>query len=198
MPSPTELHFDCGTLVAPTLPDDARLRALFQKDGRTGVYRAPAWHYRDVVLRLRELGLPYDDKAKRFEPLELPLTSPIEPFPHQQQALDAWTRAGGRGLVELPTGAGKTLLAVLAIAHVKRPALVVVPTLDLMAQWQGVLSRHFSVPVGLLGGGVNDRQPLTVTTYDSEAMQTEFHGSSSRASRTRPSSPSASPRASRP
>ncbi|NTX15729.1 DEAD/DEAH box helicase [Myxococcus sp. CA056] len=171
-----ELHFDCGTLVAPTLPDDARLLALFQKDGRTGVYRAPAWHYRDVVLRLRELGVGYEDRAKRFEPLEVALTVPIQPFPHQSAALEAWTKAGGRGLVELPTGAGKTLLAVLAIAHVKRPTLVVVPTLDLMTQWQGVLARHFSVPVGMLGGGVSDRQSLTVTTYDSAAMQTEFHG----------------------
>lgn len=176
MSPPTELHFDCGTLVAPGLPEDARLLALFQKDGRTGVYRAPAWHYREVVLRLRELGLPYEDKARRFEPLELELTSPIEPFPHQRAALEAWKRAGGRGLVELPTGAGKTLLAVLAMAHIKRPTLVVVPTLDLMAQWQGVLSRHFSVPVGLLGGGTSDRQPVTVTTYDSATVQTEFHG----------------------
>jgi superfamily II DNA or RNA helicase len=172
----TELHFDCGTLVAPTLPEDARLRSLFQRDTRTGVYRAPARHYRDVVLRLRELGEPYEDKARRFEPLELALSVPIEPFPHQRAALEAWKEAGGRGLVELPTGAGKTLLAVLAIAHVRRPTLVVVPTLDLMAQWQGVLSRHFAQPVGLLGGGVNDRQPLTVTTYDSATVQTEFHG----------------------
>lgn len=172
----TELHFDCGTLVAPTLPEDPRLHGLFQKDTRTGVFRAPARHYRDVVLRLRELGIPYEDKARRFEPLELALTQPIEPFPHQRQALEAWKAAGGRGLVELPTGAGKTLLAVLAIAHVRRPTLVVVPTLDLMAQWQAVLSKHFGTPVGLLGGGVSDRQPLTVTTYDSAAMQTEFHG----------------------
>ncbi|WP_044900835.1 DEAD/DEAH box helicase family protein [Myxococcus stipitatus] len=176
MDVPLELHFDCGTLVAPWLPDDARLRGLFQKDARTGVYRAPAWHYREAVLRLRELGVAYVDQARRFEPLEAALTVPIHPFPHQRAALEAWTQAGGRGLVELPTGAGKTLLAVLAIAHVKRPTLVVVPTLDLMAQWQGVLARHFSVPVGMLGGGVNDRQPLTVTTYDSAAMQTEFHG----------------------
>ena len=27
----TELHFDCGTLVAPTLPDDGALRGLFQR-----------------------------------------------------------------------------------------------------------------------------------------------------------------------
>jgi superfamily II DNA or RNA helicase len=172
----TELHFDCGTLVAPTLPDDARLRALFQKDARTGVHRAPAWRYREVVLRLRELGEPYEDRAKRFEPLEVGLQVPIEPFPHQREALEAWTQAKGRGLVELPTGAGKTLLAVLAIAQVKRPTLVVVPTLNLMAQWQMVLTKHLGVAVGLLGGGVNDRQPLTVTTYDSAVTQTEFHG----------------------
>lgn len=172
----TELHFDCGTLVAPSLPEDARLLGLFQKDPRTGVYRAPARHYRDVVLRLREIGAPYVDEARRFEPLDVALAQPIEPFPHQREALEAWKAAGGRGLVELPTGAGKTLLAVLAIAHVRRPTLVVVPTLDLMVQWQGVLAKHFGVTVGLLGGGVNDRQPLTVTTYDSATMQTEFHG----------------------
>ena len=175
-PMATELHFDCGTLVAPTLPDDGALRGLFQRDARTGVYRTAARHYRDVVLRLRELGVPYEDRARRFEPLEVALTSPVEPFPHQKAALDAWSQAGGRGLVELPTGAGKTLLAVLAIAQVKRPTLVVVPTLDLMTQWQGVLSRHLGLPVGMLGGGVSDRQALTVTTYDSAAMQTEFHG----------------------
>ncbi|ATB43042.1 DNA helicase [Cystobacter fuscus] len=172
----TELHFDCGTLVAPTLPDDGALRALFQRDARTGVYRSEARHYRQVVLRLRELGEAYEDRARRFEPLEVDLTAPVEPFPHQKAALEAWLKAGGRGLVELPTGAGKTLLAVLAIVQVKRPTLVVVPTLDLMTQWQGVLSRHLGQAVGMLGGGVSDRQPLTVTTYDSAAMQTEFHG----------------------
>ncbi|HLL84830.1 MAG TPA: DEAD/DEAH box helicase family protein, partial [Longimicrobium sp.] len=165
-----------GTLVAPSLPGDERLRALFQPDPRTGVFRAEGHRYREVVLRLRALGVPYEDRARRFEPLEVSLAEAIQPFPHQREALEAWKAAGGRGLVELPTGAGKTLLAVLAIAHVQRPALVVVPTLDLMAQWQGVLSRHLGIPVGLLGGGVSDRQPVTVTTYDSAAAQTEFHG----------------------
>jgi superfamily II DNA or RNA helicase len=172
----TELHFEGGTLVAPTLPADAVLARLFQKDARTGVHRAPAYLYRDAVLRLRALGLPFEDRARRFEPLPLALAQPPTPYPHQAAALEAWKRAGGRGLVELPTGSGKTLLAVLAIAHVQRPTLVVVPTLDLMAQWQGVLQKHFGQPVGLLGGGVSDRQPLTVTTYDSAALQTEFHG----------------------
>ena len=173
-----ELHFDSGTLVATSLPEDAELARLFRADARTGVHRAPASAYRDVVLRLRALGLPFEDRARRFEPLPLTLREPLTPFPHQQAALDAWARAGGRGVVELPTGAGKTLLAVLAMAHAGRPTLVVVPTLDLMAQWQAVLERHLegAGPVGLLGGGTSDRQPVTVTTYDSAAQQTEFHG----------------------
>lgn len=158
------------------LPEDGPLRALFQRDGRTGVFRAAAYRYREAVLRLVALKAPYEDRAKAFEPLEVSLSIPITPHPHQREALQAWLRAGKRGLVELPTGAGKTLLAVLAIAETKRPTLVVVPTLDLMVQWQGVLAKHLGVEVGMLGGGQSDRRPITVTTYDSAAAQTEFHG----------------------
>ncbi len=171
-----ELHFDAGTLVAPTLPDDAALRGLFTNDPRTGVYRAPAWRYREIIERLRAAHLPYTDKARGYEPLPLSLTREVKPFPHQRQALEAWKRAGQRGIVELPTGAGKTLLAVLAIAQVQRPTLVVVPTLDLMQQWHGVLSAHLSVPVGQVGGGLKEPGPLTVTTYDSAVLRAEFQG----------------------
>jgi superfamily II DNA or RNA helicase len=172
----TELHFDCGTLVAPSLPEEPSLRALFQWDERTRVWRTAAWRYREVVLELRKRGLPYEDKARRFEPLALQLAEPFEPRPYQQQALEAWWRASGRGLVELPTGAGKTLLGVLAVVRVGRPTLVVVPTLELLTQWHGVLSRYLGVPVGMVGGGMNDRQPITVTTYDSAALHTEHMG----------------------
>ena len=99
-----------------------------------------------------------------------------KPFPHQAEALAAWWAAGGRGIVELPTGAGKTFVAVLAVAKVQRPTLVVVPTIDLMVQWQKVLTEHLDVAVGVVGGGEKDRQPVTVTTYDSAAAQVEFNG----------------------
>lgn len=175
-PPAFELHFDCGTLVAPTLPEDAALRALFQADTRTGVFRAPALNYRDIVLLARARGLPMEDRAARFKPYPLPLQQALTPYPHQQAALEAWKKSGGRGVIELPTGAGKTLLAVMAMTHLNRPALIVVPTLDLMAQWHTVLSKHFNVPVGMLGGGQSSQEAISVTTYDSAAVQTEFHG----------------------
>ncbi|GIT63244.1 MAG: hypothetical protein Ct9H300mP21_07900 [Pseudomonadota bacterium] len=56
------------------------------------------------------------------------------------------------GVVTLPTGAGKTFLAVMLIAETGRPTLIHVPTIDLMGQWKGVLSEYFETPIGLLGG----------------------------------------------
>jgi superfamily II DNA or RNA helicase len=172
-----EIHFDHGTLVVPQIPpEDPVLSRILVYDERTGVWRAPAHRYRELMLHLHGSGLQYVDLARRFAPLDLGLRSSLEPFPHQRDALRAWTEAGCRGVVELPTGSGKTLLAILAVAHVRRPTLVVVPTIHLMHQWRAELSRHLSCPVGLLGGGESDRQSLTVTTYDSAAFQTEFHG----------------------
>jgi superfamily II DNA or RNA helicase len=176
VPASIELLYEHGTLVAPELPADAVLGSTFVYDDRTRVHRAPAWRYRDVVLHLRREKLTYADRAKQFEPLPLALKEAITPFPYQREALDAWQAGGSRGVVVLPTGAGKTMLAVLAMAQTQRPTLVVVPTLSLMYQWRDVLSKFFDTPIGLLGGGEKDRQQITVTTYDSAALQTEFYG----------------------
>ena len=171
-----ELHFDAGTLVAPSCPADDALQGLLPWDARTGTHRAPAHRYAEIRERALALGVPLDDRAAAFSPLEVALTHPFSPFPHQAQALAAWIAAECRGVIELPTGAGKTLLAVLAIAHVQGPTLIVVPTLDLMQQWKEVLSRHLSVEVGCIGGGLNEPRAVTVVTYDSAAFRTEFHG----------------------
>ena len=172
------LHYSDGTLVVPVLPEAAAgvVGALLTPDPRTGTHRAPAQAYRDIVLRLHAADVPYDDHARTFDRLDLDRQTVQTPFPHQADALEAWWRAGGRGIVELPTGAGKTFVAVLAIERVGRSTLVVVPTIDLMVQWQGVLTEHFGVDVGVVGGGEKDRRPLTVTTYDSAAAQAEFQG----------------------
>ncbi len=67
-----------------------------------------------------------------------------EAFPHQTEGLAAWWKAGGRGVVVLPTGTGKTHLANLAIHKAERPTLIVTPTIDLMNQWYDELSLVFA------------------------------------------------------
>lgn len=174
---PVELHFDHGTLVVLNVPaGDEQLLRLVTFDRRTGTHRAPAHRYRGIVSHLHHHRVPFVDRARAYDRLDLALSGPLEPFPHQREALAAWRGAGGVGVVELPTGAGKTILAVLAIVHTGRPTLVVVPTIDLMLQWQQVLHHWLRRPIGLLGGGHSDAREITVTTYDSAAAQTEFHG----------------------
>jgi superfamily II DNA or RNA helicase len=43
-------------------------------------------------------------------------------------------------------------------------------------QWYGELSAAFGVPIGLMGGGHHDLQPITVTTYDSAYIYVEKWG----------------------
>ncbi len=173
-----ELHFDHGTVVVPELPNEFEaLQQLLVRDARTGTYRAPAHRYRELVACLHRLKVPYTDHARNYSrDLGLALAQPLTPFPHQSAALAAWVAGGCTGIVELPTGSGKTILGIMAIHHVARPTLVVVPTIDLMLQWHKLLEAWFARPVGRLGGGHHDRQDLTITTYDSATAQTEFHG----------------------
>jgi superfamily II DNA or RNA helicase len=174
------LSFQGGTLRLAGLAPDAPLAAELPRscawDPREGVFRLPAVAYAKLVLWLRARRVEVVDEARGYEALELAPSAWRTPFPHQQEAIEAWAKASYRGVVVLPTGAGKTHVAELAIASRKRSALVVVPTLDLMNQWYDGLATAFGAPVGLVGGGYHDVRELTVTTYDSAYLQMEHLG----------------------
>jgi len=174
---PIVLTFDGGTLLLRGAAQE-RLAALpgSQFDARAQTYRAEARHYRAIVEHLRQTQTPYRDEARAFQPTPWPLRTAREPFPHQTEALETWRKHGSRGVVVLPTGTGKTYLAILAIHHTARPALVATPTIDLLNQWYTELLTAFGEPIGLLGGGYCDLQPLTVTTYDSAYIHLERWG----------------------
>ena len=145
-------------------------------DERTRCHRAPAVAYADIVRSLIRTKTPYEDHARSYE--ELPSGPRIhrDARPYQTDALTAWRAARGRGVVVLPTGSGKSHVAVLAIGETRRSTLVVAPTLDLVRQWFDLLGATFGVPIGLVGGGEHRVLPLTVTTYDSAYLHMEHLG----------------------
>ena len=175
------LEFRSGTLLCSfteceTPPVNAIPFLLY--DERVEKWRAQASDYAALMRALYADHVEVTDEAKNYQTLDLSLKEPISPMPHQQKALDSWKKSTppGRGVVVMPTGSGKTFLAVLAIASVKRSALVVVPTIDLVHQWASVLERFFSVPVGMLGGGSKEIREITVSTYDSAVIMMEHIG----------------------
>ncbi|HOR26464.1 MAG TPA: DEAD/DEAH box helicase [Candidatus Sumerlaeota bacterium] len=103
--------------------------------------------------------------APRAEP-GAPLACPGAPTPlreYQQRALER-ALAGGRGIIQIATGGGKTLLAAHLIRRIGRPAFFFVHTLDLLHQTRHVLERELGVEIGILGDGQANLRPVTVAT----------------------------------
>ena len=171
-----KLRFHDGTLVVEGATVDA-LPDGFVFDDRVGWPRGPAWRYPAVVRRAVNTGTPYEDEARCYNTLDdLALLTERPPRIYQREAVEAWKAAGKRGVVVLPTGAGKSLVADLCMEETKRSTLVVAPTLDLVGQWYDRLKSAFGQPVGIVGGGHHEVLDITVSTYDSAWMQLPRYG----------------------
>ncbi len=177
MPRAPKLKFDRGTLLLHPPPRGKAWLDYATWDDRVEKFRIPAIYYRPLVEALQADQKEFIDEAKEFHHLELDSVSKLEPYPHQAEALLAWKQNGRQGVVVLPTAAGKTYLAQLAMEATPRTTLIVVPTLDLMHQWYAQLEAAFpDVEVGLLGGGSRDRTPILIATYNSAAIHAETIG----------------------
>ncbi len=171
------LSFDRGTLILHPPPQGKAWIDFATWDDRIEKFRVPAHRYRALVETLRADRVQFTDDAAQFEPLSLALQSAYRPYAHQQEALAAWVANRWRGVVVLPTAAGKTYLALLVMQATPRSTLITVPTLDLMHQWYDQLLKTFpQADVGLLGGGSRDRSSILVATYDSAAIHAETLG----------------------
>ncbi len=167
-----ELTFEEGTIrITGDVPADL---PGVERDDRSKSARAPAFRYADLLDALTERGRDYDDQVLDTAPVDLSTTYELREY--QQDALDSWRAAGDRGCLELPTGSGKTVIGIAAMVALGVPALVVVPTIDLLEQWQRELETEFQRPVGRLGGGEQRVERVTVATYDSAYLRADELG----------------------
>lgn len=169
------LLYDAGTVLLDG-PQPTALPPQFEWDARVEKYRAPALARRTIMQYFTPRAIEVEDASSRATSLNLKLRTSYEPHPYQTEALQAWLDSGGCGSVVLPTGAGKTFVALGAIAHIGKSALVVAPTIDLMNQWYALLVDAFGLEVGILGGGYHEIRDLTVTTYDSAYIYAAEYG----------------------
>ncbi len=124
----------------------------------------------DVVNKLVKSGFRVEDKTGLLnpKPISNDIRLSVELRPYQVEALKAWRENGFRGVIALPTGAGKTIVALAAIAELKAPTLIVVYTREQLKQWLEKIKSVLSLPVWSVGAYYGEEKriaPITVTTY---------------------------------
>lgn len=174
--SKLRLSFEDGTIRIEGLDrDDADALAVgVEYDPRSKTHRLSAHQYSALRDVLQTSPHAVDDAV--FDLSELSLSSTYQLREYQSKALAAWQKAGRRGSLELPTGSGKTVIAIAAIEDLETPTLVVVPTIDLLDQWVDELDAEFDCPIGRLGGGSQQVEEVTVSTYDSAYLRADELG----------------------
>ena len=169
---PISLSFNRGTLLLAGV-ERGKLPGIFGPsvwawDSRVGALRCDAIHYAAIRPALVEqYGPLLSDEVPKPCSVHWPKVILPELRSNQIEALEAWSDAGCRGQIIMPTGTGKTEVALAAIARKKIASLVVAPVRDLMYQWHRRILAAFDYDAGIVGDGLSNIKPITVTTYDS-------------------------------
>ncbi len=115
---PVTLDYADGTVRVGGDADAYGRLPYVERDDRTDTGRVPGYRYGPLRDHLRTLGTTVEDSVPRWEDLDVASTYDLRDY--QRDALDAWEGNDERGVVELPTGAGKTVLALKAIERSAR------------------------------------------------------------------------------
>lgn len=134
----------------------------------------------ELKVALIKVGYPVEDLAGYREgaALQVELRERVEGGasfflrPYQVQAVEAFyaggSTSGGSGVVVLPCGAGKTIVAIGAIHRVASQALIVSTNITALRQWRRELLEKTSLTEDMIGeysGEQKDIRPVTLTTY---------------------------------
>jgi len=156
------------SLLAEPYPD---LRGIYLQTGMRG----------EAKLQLIRLGHPVQDMAgfKPGDPLAFGLRPKLagtgRPFglrPYQQAAVDVFHAGGGpdggAGVLVLPCGAGKTVIAIGCMARLQTRALVLTTNVTAVKQWKQELLDKTTLredEIGLYTGDTKEIRPVTIATY---------------------------------
>lgn len=142
-----------------------RLRVI-KYDKENGVYRIPYFAVPHLVEVCEKLGLRVIDKIQWVEKKLPEMRFKLKLFDFQKSAVEAWAKTM-RGVIVVPTGGGKTIIALAAMKIARAPTLVCVPTIELARQWVEKIREVLGVNAGILGGGSKEIRDVTVAIYNS-------------------------------
>jgi len=169
----TLLEFDQGTLVLRGWSDQSIEKVLdaspFHWDQRISALRCDAMHYGAVVGQLSQTVWKFEDAANSSTNIQWQKADIHTPRAEQQAAIDAWAPSK-KGVIVMPTGTGKTEVALHLMKTNPCSTLVVAPVRDLMYQWHRRIQAAFGYDAGIIGDNTFNVRPISVTTYDSASI----------------------------
>lgn len=179
MATPIRIGYDRGTLLLTGLGREEPFDpALWTWDERVSAWRCEAIHYSDIRERLeKRFGRRFHDDLPVMPRISWPAVALPPLRTEQSDATAAWKSASGRGQVIMPTGTGKTEVALAIMAEKATSTLVVAPVRDLMYQWHRRILRGLGYDAGIVGDALFNIKPVTVTTYDSATIHMAELGS---------------------
>lgn len=176
---PPELSFEGGTLVLKhafkPLVERLPETIVWHEDKRVGAWRCDALHYPALRQWLDTHASSIRDTVPGWQTVCWPKSDLHTLRPEQQQALSAWMPER-QGLVVMPTGTGKTEVALAILHELSVSALVVAPVRDLMYQWHRRILARLGMDAGVIGDSLFRVSPVSVTTYDSACIHMDKLG----------------------
>ena len=130
---------------------------------------------RGSVKMVKEIfpGITFDDLRARGSALSEAFMLPFELRDYQKDAVSKMKRRQ-QGVVIIPCGGGKTVIAVDLIRRLKTTTIILVHTLDLLSQWKEVL-KSAGVNAGQIGNGAYDIKPVTISMVQTLFKQLKEH-----------------------
>jgi superfamily II DNA or RNA helicase len=173
------LSFSGGTLVLKGIPR-AQIRqtlgaGAWKWDNRVLGWRCDAIHYPVIRDRLPVSKLYATDTVPKWRPVRWTRIDIHKLRGEQQAAFDAWLGVR-RGCIVMPTGTGKTEVALSIMAHTAVATLVVAPIRDLMHQWHRRILTGLGYDAGIIGDNLFRVKPVSVATYDSAYLHMDRLG----------------------
>ena len=148
---------------------------FWQWDPRVNAWRCHASNYSAILAKwhaARDTGdtkCSLDNRAAGWVAADWPKVDLPILRDEQQSAVDAWLQKQS-GVVVMPTGTGKTEVALRIMAETQCSTLIVSPVRDLMYQWHRRILRGLGYDAGVIGDNTFNIRPVSVTTYESASI----------------------------
>lgn len=129
----------------------------------------PGYLY-DVIDVLQKTGIEVIDRTsiQKFHPLPFSISFRGELRDYQKESLEAWKNKNKRGIIALPTGSGKTIIGIAALAEANVRTLIITYTKEQLRQWIEKIKEYTDIPQVYVSAFYSEEKklaPITVSTY---------------------------------